>query len=383
MYQLIIVDDEVTIAEGVANLFPWREIGFAAKAFCDSTEAMKYIQNNHVDVVMSDIEMPQINGLELARQVSKKGTKVVIISSHQNYEYFRSAIQLNVADFLLKPIKSADIIACFERIKQELDERNHIEPEQNKSYYEKILDEVKKYIEDNFQEASLEAVAIRVNLSASYLSRILKEKCDFGFAEYLVKIRMEKAAEMLMDSHYKSYDIAYYVGYDNPKSFHMLLKGTMGGLRWTIEKERPENEKKILFEAVRSLFFRIFIPTFLLFVIAMVVFGRNAEQRLISQEQKVLESTDTNLSLVVNNIAMQNDLFTKNPYMGFALKNILKNRIIFPMGILFTCGVRKPCFEVYKKCMTMFPISIFISMDMTDIILLRTAFRQSTEMSTG
>lgn len=52
----------------------------------------------------------------------------------------------------------------------------------------------------------------------------------------------------------------------------------------------------------------------------MVVFGRNAEQRLISQEQKVLESTDTNLSLVVNNIAMQNDLFTKNPYMGFALK---------------------------------------------------------------
>ncbi len=258
MYQLIIVDDEVTIAEGVANLFPWREIGFAAKAFCDSTEAMKYIQNNHVDVVMSDIEMPQINGLDLARQVSKKGTKVVIISSHQNYEYFRSAIQLNVADFLLKPIKSADIIACFERIKQELDERNHIEPEQNKSYYEKILDEVKKYIEDNFQEASLEAAAIRVNLSASYLSRILKEKCDFGFAEYLVKIRMEKAAEMLMDSHYKSYDIAYYVGYDNPKSFYMLLKGTMGGLRWTREKERPENEKKILFEAVRSLFFRIF-----------------------------------------------------------------------------------------------------------------------------
>lgn len=228
MYQLIIVDDEVTIAEGVANLFPWREIGFAAKAFCDSTEAMKYIQNNHVDVVMSDIEMPQINGLELARQVSKKGTKVVIISSHQNYEYFRSAIQLNVADFLLKPIKSADIIACFERIKQELDERNHIEPEQNKSYYEKILDEVKKYIEDNFQEASLEAVAIRVNLSASYLSRILKEKCDFGFAEYLVKIRMEKAAEMLMDSHYKSYDIAYYVGYDNPKSFSHAFKGYYG-----------------------------------------------------------------------------------------------------------------------------------------------------------
>lgn len=228
MYQVVIVDDEVTISEGIANLFPWKEIGFEAHAFSEPDKALQYINQNQVDVLMSDIEMPEMNGLELTKEIAKADIKVVIISSHQNYEYFRSAIQLNVADFLLKPIKSADIIACFERIKQELDERNHIEPEQNKSYYEKILDEVKKYIEDNFQEASLEAAAIRVNLSASYLSRILKEKCDFGFAEYLVKIRMEKAAEMLMDSHYKSYDIAYYVGYDNPKSFSHAFKGYYG-----------------------------------------------------------------------------------------------------------------------------------------------------------
>lgn len=83
-------------------------------------------------------------------------------------------------------------------------------------------------------------------------------------------------------------------------------------------------KRKFFLKRFAVYFFAFFIPTFLLFVIAMVVFGRNAEQRLISQEQKVLESTDTNLSLVVNNIAMQNDLFTKNPYMGFALKNILK-----------------------------------------------------------
>lgn len=83
-------------------------------------------------------------------------------------------------------------------------------------------------------------------------------------------------------------------------------------------------KRKFFLKRFAVYFFAFFIPTFLLFVIAMIVFGRNAEQRLISREQQVLESTDTNLSLVVNNIAMQNDLFTKNPYMGFALKNILK-----------------------------------------------------------
>ena len=65
-------------------------------------------------------------------------------------------------------------------------------------------------------------------LSASYLSRILKEKCDFGFAEYLLQIRMEKAAAMLQDLQYKTYDIAYYVGYDNPKSFSHAFKNYYG-----------------------------------------------------------------------------------------------------------------------------------------------------------
>ena len=228
MYQVVIVDDEVTISEGIANLFPWKEIGFDAHAFSEPDKALQYINQNQVDVLMSDIEMPEMNGLELTKEIAKGDIKVVIISSHQNYEYFRAAIQLNVVDYLLKPLKSADIISCFEKIKQELDRKNHVEQEQPKGYYEKELVEVKSYTEEHNQEASLEEAAVRVNLSASYLSRILKEKCDFGFAEYLLQIRMEKAAAMLQDLQYKTYDIAYYVGYDNPKSFSHAFKNYYG-----------------------------------------------------------------------------------------------------------------------------------------------------------
>lgn len=83
-------------------------------------------------------------------------------------------------------------------------------------------------------------------------------------------------------------------------------------------------KKKFFLRRFSLYFLTFFIPTFFLFVIAMVIFGKNAQQKLISDEQRVLESTDTNLTLVVNNIAMQNDLFTKNPYMGISLKKILK-----------------------------------------------------------
>ena len=90
------------------------------------------------------------------------------------------------------------------------------------------IKEVKEYIKENYKEASLENAAVRVSLSPSYLSRIFKEKCGMGFSDYLTKTRMEKACELLGDIKYKSYDIAYYIGYDNPKNFSRAFKAYFG-----------------------------------------------------------------------------------------------------------------------------------------------------------
>lgn len=108
---------------------------------------------------------------------------------------------------------------------------------------------------------------MRVNLSASYLSRILKEKCDFGFAEYLLQIRMEKAAAMLQDLQYKTYDIAYYVGYDNPKSFSHAFKNYYGVTPMDYRKRKYRKEKKFFLKRFAVYFMAFFIPTFLLFIL--------------------------------------------------------------------------------------------------------------------
>lgn len=231
MYKLVIVDDEEKIAEGIANLFPWEQLDILAVHFSKGTHALDYISNHDVDVLMSDIEMPDIDGIELCRLVSDKNIKVVLISSYQNYEYFRSAIQYKVEDYLLKPLKSSDILKCFGKIKEELDCENIDNKKaviNTMNYYEKIIDEVKQYIEEKFKEASLEDAAVLVNLSPGYLSRLFKDKCGFGFSDYLTKIRMEKAKELLNDFQYKSYDIAYYIGYDNPKNFSRAFKAYYG-----------------------------------------------------------------------------------------------------------------------------------------------------------
>jgi len=228
MYKLIIVDDEKKILEGIANIFPWNSIGFEVEAvFTNGRQALNYLATHPVNVVMTDIRMPEMNGLEMIRELEKnEHLKIILFSSFQNYEYFRSAIKYRVTDYLLKPIKYDELLNCFMDVRKTLDSEKNTETveEPPKGYYDKVVTTVKKYVVENYQNASLEKASILVSLSSSYLSKIFKEHSGVGFAEFLMKVRMEKAREFLGDIHYKSYEIANRVGYDNPKNFSRAFR---------------------------------------------------------------------------------------------------------------------------------------------------------------
>lgn len=230
MYTLVIIDDEEKIVEGIAHLFPWEEIGFQViQSFTNAALALEYIMHNPVDVVLSDIEMPGMNGLQLSEALqAKEGIHIVFFSSYQNYEYFRSAIRLSVDDYLLKPINYTELLTCFERVKSRLDEEHKQVEELSGGYYEQIVAKTIQYLKEHYRQASLEEAAELVNLSPAYLSKIFKEKSGAGFSDTLSSIRMNKAKEMLDDPQYKSYDIAYYLGYDNPKNFSRAFKTYFG-----------------------------------------------------------------------------------------------------------------------------------------------------------
>lgn len=192
MYQLVIVDDEDKIVEGIANLFPWEQLGFQVTWFSRPLKALEYVKTHQVHVLMSDIEMPEMNGLELCKQLQDSDIKIVFISSHQNYEYFRYAIQYRVEDYLLKPIKSGDILNCFGKIRQQLDEKYAVTQETPVTYYDQVISKVKEYIKENYKEASLEDAAVQVSLSPSYLSRIFKENAVWDFLIILPKQEWKK-----------------------------------------------------------------------------------------------------------------------------------------------------------------------------------------------
>ena len=169
MYQVIIVDDEPRILEGIIHLFPWNNFGFEVVAsFTNGKEALEYI-NAHpqVDVVMTDIQMPVMTGIELSQKLKNEDIIVVFFSAYQDFEYARAAIINHVTDYLIKPMKYDAMSACFERIRKNLDkrEKGHYLP------YEVNADEadyvaiVKNYIKSDYKTATLEEAASLVHYS--------------------------------------------------------------------------------------------------------------------------------------------------------------------------------------------------------------------------
>jgi two-component system response regulator YesN len=106
MYSLLVVDDEKFAVQGITKGINWRELQFEAifEAY-DSDEAMEVLSHNHIDVVISDVEMPGLNGIKLLEWINDNSpnTKVIFLSGHAEFAYAQKALQLGSFDYLLKP----------------------------------------------------------------------------------------------------------------------------------------------------------------------------------------------------------------------------------------------------------------------------------------
>jgi two-component system response regulator YesN len=237
MYKLIIVDDEAEIRNGLCNYFPWGQLGFQIVAqFENGLQTLEYLKNNpSADCLLCDIKMPFMGGLELAKELSGHNSKIKIIflSGHRDFEYAREALAYQVKDYILKPTKYEELIKVFSRLKTELDQSQahnaspHL-PADGGNYNEKIISVIKTYLQKNYPAATLEEAARLVHMNPYYLSKFFKDKTGENFSDYLLAVRMDKAAELLNDIAYKTYEISEMVGYSNPKNFTRTFKKYFG-----------------------------------------------------------------------------------------------------------------------------------------------------------
>ncbi|NBD25750.1 response regulator transcription factor [Paenibacillus glycinis] len=125
MYKAIIVDDEAVVRVGLKNTIQWREHGFElAGDYANGRDAWEAIEQDKPDLVISDISMPFMDGLELAGLIaaSYPYIKVIILTGFDEFEYAQQALRLKVSDFVLKPITAREIRGLLDKARSEMDE---------------------------------------------------------------------------------------------------------------------------------------------------------------------------------------------------------------------------------------------------------------------
>lgn len=126
-YKLLIADDEPIILKHLKNSIDWRNIGFEISGiFSDGEDVIDYLNSNKpCDVILSDIKMFKVSGTELAKYVyeNKPEIKVILFSGYRDFENAVEALKYNVENYLLKPLKTTELIAVFEDLKKKLDEQ--------------------------------------------------------------------------------------------------------------------------------------------------------------------------------------------------------------------------------------------------------------------
>ena len=178
MYKLIIIDDDIGTSNSLSNYFPWETQGFQlVEKFHDGITAFRYLQKHSVDLIISDIKMPEMNGIELARKLHemRRREKIIFISGYKDFEYARSALEYGVRCYCLKPVTYREINEKLRVIKSELDTEHGIPVEggsSEDSFDSMRINKIKAYINTSYRDVTLDALARYMDMNASYFGVI-------------------------------------------------------------------------------------------------------------------------------------------------------------------------------------------------------------------
>lgn len=172
MYKAILVDDESIIRNAISTTIDWNKFNFELVDTCqNATQAIEILKHTHIDLIITDICMPHMDGLELSSYVYNNypDTSIVIISGYDDFNYAKAAIRYNVTEYLLKPVTADEFSQILLKLKNTLDEKTKKEDYINK--IKQIYDENLSNIKNRF----FANLIVPNSMSADYISQKLEE----------------------------------------------------------------------------------------------------------------------------------------------------------------------------------------------------------------
>ena len=247
MIRLLIADDEMMEREALADIVARR---FEHEVTIEKAENGRRAADTAVlwgaDLILMDIEMPGMNGLDAARAVleQRPECKVIFITAYSLFQYAHEAVHLGACDYLLKPVDPDEVEASIRRAIRQIEAGRRLaelapvqsEPEADPETEEGesdrnalVMAHVRKYMEDNYMfDLSLDSVSEILHISPAYLSAQFKKYQKTNFLDCLTELRINAAKELLTDPFRSAAEVASMVGYEDSSYFARAFKKRTG-----------------------------------------------------------------------------------------------------------------------------------------------------------
>ena len=254
MIRLLIADDEKLEREALAELVQRR---FEREVVLEMAENGRKAADTAVlwgaDLILMDIEMPGMSGLDAARAVlaQRPSCRVIFVTAYSLFQYAHEAVHLGACDYLLKPVDPDELEASVRRAMRQIETERKLEelaaaqpqPEQTETEEEAedapeesensqtalVMAHVRRYLEDNYMfDLSLDSVGEILHISPAYLSAQFKKYQKMNFLDCLTELRINAAKELLTDPFRSSAEVASMVGYEDASYFARAFKKRTG-----------------------------------------------------------------------------------------------------------------------------------------------------------
>ncbi len=243
MIPVLVVDDEKFVREGIVQGTDWKSVGCEVVGQAkNGEEALALARTLHPLLIVTDIRMTKMDGIELVRTLreEKLDVKVIFLTAYSDFSYAQQAVRLQASDYLLKPFEDGQLEAVVKKILGEaiLHGQHTASPKDAELLPLKDADpEMHRYVQsaigyiaDHYSEdaISITRIAEAIGVSEGHLSRLFKKDTGQSINSYITCYRMRTAMRLLRDVRYKVYEVCEMVGYHDIAYFSSTFKKLTG-----------------------------------------------------------------------------------------------------------------------------------------------------------
>lgn len=241
--KLMIADDErferEFLAEIVTGQFPHQ---VQIRTVENGRQAVETAALWGPDIVLMDIEMPGINGIEAAKRILAQmpDCKLIFVTAFSLFNYAYEAVKMGAHDYILKPVNPEDVARSVQRCIDQIETEHQLkamapvaESLAESASYDKttmLMDNVKTYLQHNYMlfGVSLDSISDILNINSSYFSMLFKKSVGVNFVDYLTELRINAAKDLLKDPFLAMSEVASMVGYESANYFTRVFKKNTG-----------------------------------------------------------------------------------------------------------------------------------------------------------